>query len=105
MFDDRKINVRARLVWSERYSVLCFLACVLRIADESVGVGKQELGFEIRRVGVEYGESPILGVLILAAREDDLSKIDLGMPIVWLEIDGALQFLKGRGPVALLLMT
>ena len=98
----RLMYVRA---WGERYSVLCFLAGVLRIAHESVGVGKQELGFEIRQVGVEYGESPILGVLIFAAREDDLSEIDLRMPIFRLELDGALQFLKGRGPVALSLMT
>ncbi len=56
-------------------------------------------------VGVEYGESPILGVLILTAREDDLSEIDLRMPIFRLEFDGALQFLNGRGPVALSLMT
>jgi hypothetical protein len=43
--------------------------------------------------------------LILAAREDDLSKIDLRMPIFRLEFDGALQFLKGRGLVALSPMT
>ena len=105
MFDDRKIDVGARLVWSKRYSVLCFLAGVHQITHESVGVGKQELGFEIRRVGVEYGESPVLGVLILPAREDDLPEIDLRMPIFRLELNSALQFLNGRGPVALSLVT
>jgi hypothetical protein len=63
------------------------------------------LGFEILGVGVEYGESPILGVLILTAREDDLSKADLGVPIFRLKLDGALQFLNSRCPIAFALMT
>jgi hypothetical protein len=93
-----QIHIAFRALWRHFHGVIGLLECVGGVAQRGVGIGEEELRVDVAGIGFEDQLGAVFRFLLMSAGKLQPAKFHLRFPVVRLEFDGALKFLKCRGP-------